>query len=50
MTQRPTPRRLYAVLHELDEAGVDRIVVSRVPDKAEWAAIRDRLSRAATAE
>ncbi len=42
--------RLYAVLHDLDDAGVDRIVVAKVPDSPEWTAIRDRLNRAATAE
>jgi L-threonylcarbamoyladenylate synthase len=42
--------RLYAVLHELDDAGVDRIVVAKVPERPEWTAIRDRLNRAATAE
>ena len=41
--------RLYIVLHELDEAKVDWIVVARVPDSPEWTAVRDRLARAATA-
>jgi L-threonylcarbamoyladenylate synthase len=40
--------RLYAVLHELDEVGVDDIVAAHVPDDPAWLAIRDRLSRAAT--
>jgi L-threonylcarbamoyladenylate synthase len=39
--------RLYAALHELDAAGVDRIVVARPPDGDDWLAIRDRLRRAA---
>jgi L-threonylcarbamoyladenylate synthase len=39
--------RLYAALHELDEAGVDRIVVSLPPDTEEWATVLDRLRRAA---
>jgi L-threonylcarbamoyladenylate synthase len=39
--------RLYAVLHALDDAGVDRIVVALPPDTPEWLAVRDRLSRAA---
>ena len=41
--------RLYAVLHEMDDAGVDWIVVAAVPKGPEWTAIRDRLARAATA-
>lgn len=40
--------RLYAVLHELDAAGVNSIVVARIPDSPEWTAVRDRLTRAAT--
>jgi L-threonylcarbamoyladenylate synthase len=40
--------RLYASLHDLDDAGVDRIVVAMPPDHEEWLAIRDRLRRAAT--
>jgi L-threonylcarbamoyladenylate synthase len=40
--------RLYAVLHALDEAGVDQIVVAMPPDREEWLAVRDRLQRAAT--
>jgi L-threonylcarbamoyladenylate synthase len=39
--------RLYAVLHQLDDAGLDRIVVSLPTDAEEWAAVRDRLRRAA---
>lgn len=39
--------RLYAALHELDAASVERIVVARLPDGEEWLAIRDRLRRAA---
>ncbi|MCE9563065.1 MAG: threonylcarbamoyl-AMP synthase [Planctomycetes bacterium] len=38
---------LYAILHELDEAGFDRIVIELPPDTPEWAAVRDRLTRAA---
>jgi L-threonylcarbamoyladenylate synthase len=37
---------LYAALHQLDAAGVQRIFVSRPPDTDDWLAIRDRLSRA----
>jgi L-threonylcarbamoyladenylate synthase len=39
--------RLYAALHDLDAAGVERIVVAQPPDDEEWLAIRDRLRRAA---
>jgi L-threonylcarbamoyladenylate synthase len=38
---------LYDRLHALDDAGVDVVVVERVPNSAEWAGIRDRLERAA---
>jgi L-threonylcarbamoyladenylate synthase len=37
---------LYAALHELDMAGLDRIVAALPPDGVEWQAIRDRLRRA----
>jgi L-threonylcarbamoyladenylate synthase len=39
--------RLYAALHELDAAGVDRIVLALPPDSDAWLAVRDRLRRAA---
>jgi L-threonylcarbamoyladenylate synthase len=39
--------RLYAVLHELDAEGLPWIAVERPPDEPEWAAIHDRLRRAA---
>ena len=39
--------RIYAALHELDMAGVDRIVVALPPKDEAWAAIQDRLQRAA---
>ncbi len=39
--------RLYAALHALDGAGVDRIIVARPPESDEWLAVRDRLRRAA---
>lgn len=42
--------RLYAVLHELDRQGWDWIAVEPPPDGAAWAAIADRLRRAATLE
>jgi len=39
-------RELYANLHELDQAGAERIVVSAPPAGPEWTAIHDRLRRA----
>jgi L-threonylcarbamoyladenylate synthase len=39
--------KLYAALHQLDQAGVERIVVAEPPDRDDWLAIRDRLRRAA---
>lgn len=41
-------RRLFATLHELDDAGVGAIVVERVPDDEAWCAVADRLARAAS--
>lgn len=41
-------RGLYAALHELDAAGVELILVERVPETPPWNAVRDRLQRAAT--
>jgi L-threonylcarbamoyladenylate synthase len=41
---------LYAALHTLDAAGLDRIIVDLPPDDEAWIAVRDRLRRAATAE
>jgi L-threonylcarbamoyladenylate synthase len=38
---------LYAALHTLDDAGVDRIIVDLPPDAEKWLAVRDRLHRAA---
>jgi len=39
--------QLYGRLHELDRKGLDWIAVELPPDRMEWAAIRDRLTRAA---
>jgi len=39
-------RELYASLHELDQAGVERIVVASPPDGPDWTAVHDRLQRA----
>jgi L-threonylcarbamoyladenylate synthase len=48
----PTPEayaaRLYSVLHELDREGWPLISVEPPPDTVEWAAVRDRLQRAAS--
>jgi L-threonylcarbamoyladenylate synthase len=40
--------QLYAALHDLDDAHLDRIVVSLPPDSEAWLAIRDRLRRASS--
>jgi L-threonylcarbamoyladenylate synthase len=39
---------LYAALRSLDASGAARILVERVPSGEAWAAIRDRLERAAS--
>ena len=39
--------RLYAALHELDDAGCDVVVVENVPDEPAWLGVHDRLTRAA---
>lgn len=41
-------RLLYAALHTLDELGCARIVVELPPREPAWAAVHDRLARAAT--
>jgi L-threonylcarbamoyladenylate synthase len=38
---------LYRTLHDMDDAGVDTIVVQRVPSGEAWCAVADRLQRAA---
>jgi L-threonylcarbamoyladenylate synthase len=38
--------RLYAALHEVDEAGCDAVLVDAVPDAPAWDGVRDRLRRA----
>jgi L-threonylcarbamoyladenylate synthase len=40
-------RRLYATLHDLDDAGCTLILVERVPPDGRWAAVADRLQRSA---
>jgi L-threonylcarbamoyladenylate synthase len=42
--------RLYALLHELDEAGFARVVMERPPGDEAWLAVRDRLQRASAKE
>jgi L-threonylcarbamoyladenylate synthase len=42
-------QRLYAALRELDTAGCEAILVEAPPDAPEWAAVRDRLTRACKA-
>ncbi len=39
-------RELYAILHQLDQAGFDYLLVEMVPDHPSWLAIEDRLQRA----
>ena len=38
--------RLYAALHEVDEAGCEAVLVDAVPEGDAWAGVRDRLRRA----
>jgi len=40
-------RQLYAVLRRIDAIGAGRILIEMPPDRPEWAAVRDRLMRAA---
>jgi L-threonylcarbamoyladenylate synthase len=40
-------QRLYATLHELDDAACDVVLVECVPNEEPWLAIADRLERAA---
>jgi len=42
--------RLFALLHELDDAGFERVVMERPPEGEAWLAIRDRLQRASARE
>jgi L-threonylcarbamoyladenylate synthase len=39
---------LYAALHTLEDAGVERIVVATPPNDPAWLAVHDRLRRAGT--
>jgi L-threonylcarbamoyladenylate synthase len=41
-------RAFFTALHELDDAGVDAIVVENVPNDDAWWAVADRLRRGAT--
>lgn len=47
---RAVAARLYALLHELDDAGFARIVMERPPRDEAWLAVRDRLQRASAKE
>ena len=38
---------IYKTLHDLDKQGLDWIAVELPPEESEWAAVRDRLVRAA---
>jgi L-threonylcarbamoyladenylate synthase len=40
--------QLYAALHRLDAAGLDRIIVEAPPTSDDWLAVHDRLRRAAS--
>jgi L-threonylcarbamoyladenylate synthase len=42
--------RLYALLHELDDAGCDLVLMERPPEDEAWLAVRDRLRRASAKE
>lgn len=42
--------RLYAILHDLDSEGYQRILFQKPPQTDEWLAVRDRLARAASKE
>jgi L-threonylcarbamoyladenylate synthase len=50
-SQPPDPegfaRELYDTLRRLDELGLARLLVERVPESPRWDAVRDRLARAA---
>jgi L-threonylcarbamoyladenylate synthase len=39
-------QRLYAALHQLDDAGCTVVLVERPPDTPAWHGVRDRLERA----
>jgi L-threonylcarbamoyladenylate synthase len=41
---------LFAALHELDDAGLDRILVEAPPEGDKWLGVHDRLARAAHRE
>lgn len=41
-------RELYAALHRLEDSGARAIVIEALPEGAPWAAVRDRVARAAS--
>lgn len=42
--------RLYALLHELDDQGMERVIMELPPEDGAWDAVRDRLRRASARE
>ena len=42
--------RIYALLHELDDEGFERVVMEQPPEDEAWLALRDRLWRASAKE
>ena len=52
-TAPPSPERyahhLYEFLHRMDASSAERLVVQRPPREPQWAALNDRLERAAAA-
>ncbi|HJW72319.1 MAG TPA: L-threonylcarbamoyladenylate synthase [Geothrix sp.] len=42
--------RLYALLHELDDQGMERVFMELPPEDGAWDAVRDRLRRASARE
>ena len=48
VTPKAMPGRLYAALRELDAADCAQILVEQPPEDPAWAAVRDRLRRAAS--
>ena len=49
LTPAQASRSLYAALHELDELGLNHLLVVPPPDSPEWRAVRDRIWRATRA-
>ena len=47
MCIRDSASALYAALRELDQADAELIIVEEIPETPAWAAVADRLQRAA---